>query len=57
MVKWNKAISKGIAEFAIVLATIQLSPLILPASQNKVLAFTLPLLMLILAIVLLKMED
>lgn len=55
--KWNKAILRGVADVAIVFAGIQLAPIILPASNNKILAFLIPLIILILAVILIRIEE
>ncbi len=55
--KWNKAILRGIADLAIILAGIQLAPIILSASTNKFLAFIIPSIMLIAAIFLLRIVE
>lgn len=57
MGKWNNVILKSLSTFAIVLAGIQLSPIIAPASQNKFWAFAIPLIFLILAIFLQHWEE
>ena len=56
MGKFNQALKKGIAEFAIIFGTIQISPYILPASANPTLAFIIPLIALSLGILLLYWE-
>ena len=57
MKKLNKITLKSISTVAIVFAGIQLSPLIIPSSQNKILAFLIPMIVLILAIFLQNLED
>jgi hypothetical protein len=57
MTNWNKAILLTIANLAIIFAGIQLAPLILPASSNPILAFGIPVVALVLAFILLAIEQ
>jgi hypothetical protein len=56
MNKWMNGALKTLANFAIVLAGIQLAPLILPASPNPFWAFVIPVVILILAFILLEIS-
>lgn len=55
--RWNKAFLQVIANLGIVFAAIQFTPYITPASENKFLAFIVPLSILVLAFFLLAIED